>query len=267
MGKPRKTIFFGIALLALLAIPSVALADNCGSYFDCYSTARAATAAATGVAVALMIISLGLDLVGFIPHPIARAVSMAKGLIEGALGYDPITGQPFGKWERALGAMPWDKAGKFLRSLDTPTGRALGGLSDVMDKGMTGHSIMSASTQIMGRIYSDLQIPQAHAMGPGMPTLPHTHPLYPKYPGPIASGYEKPSLPSALSAGPARQPSAVPPTAEYQDITAKPAAVTAAPSVSAKPSNIGSDLIEGVKEIIEALKDPVKKIFKKLKFW
>ncbi len=42
----------GLALVLFLMLPEVALADNCGSLYDCWNTASAAAAAAVGAGAA-----------------------------------------------------------------------------------------------------------------------------------------------------------------------------------------------------------------------
>lgn len=87
------------AILAVLLLPGVAFADNCGSLTDCYLTARAALAALAGLAILFgVLLSVALD---FVP-----VVGTVKGVIEAVTGRDLITGQELAWWERMLGIVP-----------------------------------------------------------------------------------------------------------------------------------------------------------------
>lgn len=79
----------------LIATP--AYADHCAAFTDCFGVANSAVEAAFGLSL-LAALSLVLD---FVP-----VVGTAKGLIEGVIGRDLLTGQELAPWERALGVLP-----------------------------------------------------------------------------------------------------------------------------------------------------------------
>jgi hypothetical protein len=88
-----------LGLFLLFAFPDVAMADNCGSLADCFSTQRAAVAATVGLGIFAVILSIGLD---FIP-----VVGQVKGVIEAITGRDMITGEKLETWERAMNLVPF----------------------------------------------------------------------------------------------------------------------------------------------------------------
>lgn len=86
-------------IVASLAYPAPAYADNCGSLFDCYRTAQAALAALVGLSVLLgVLLSMALD---FMP-----VIGTIKGVAEAITGRDLVTGQELAWWERLLGVVP-----------------------------------------------------------------------------------------------------------------------------------------------------------------
>lgn len=113
-----RTIFKATAAATLFwLLPETASADNCGSFNDCYSTVRAATAATAGVGVLAVLTSLGLD---FIP-----GLGDLKGIWEAITGRDAVTQERLRGWERALGAIPIiGRVGKGVKGLGK-VGRAL----------------------------------------------------------------------------------------------------------------------------------------------
>lgn len=127
-------------LAIMLALPPPSLADNCGSLGDCYRTLQAAIAAAVGVGLFTVALSVALDAI--------PGVGTVKGVIEAITGRDLITGEELAWWERALGIVPlggamvgagvgFYKAGKALDRLDdlTDLGRAVDRADDLADAG------------------------------------------------------------------------------------------------------------------------------------
>ena len=96
----RACLIPGALLLGLL--PAVAWGDNCGTLADCFSTARAAIAAAVGVGLFGVLVSFGLDLI--------PGVGTVKGIIESITGRDLVTNQELAWWERLLGVVPYGRA-------------------------------------------------------------------------------------------------------------------------------------------------------------
>ncbi len=96
---PRKinSVLLAAVIAAAIFTPAVVLADNCGSFYDCYNTARAAAAAATALAIAGIILSTALDI---------SPVGPIKAGIQAATGYDIITGEKVNRWEQAIGVVP-----------------------------------------------------------------------------------------------------------------------------------------------------------------
>jgi hypothetical protein len=92
-----KCVLIGVFGLLLFVIwpPTVAEAHNCGSFWDCYDTLRAALTATVGLSMFAVMLSMGLD---FVP-----VVGQGKGLIEAITGRDLITGQELNEYERILG--------------------------------------------------------------------------------------------------------------------------------------------------------------------
>ena len=105
-----------LGLFLIFAFPDVALADNCGSLTDCFSTQRAAVAATVGLGIFAAILSIGLD---FVP-----VVGQVKGVIEAITGRDMITGEKLETWERAMNLVPFGAIGK------------VGKLGDILDAGV-----------------------------------------------------------------------------------------------------------------------------------
>ena len=103
-------------MFLIFAFPDVALADNCGSLTDCFSTQRAAVAATVGLGIFAAILSIGLD---FVP-----VVGQVKGVIEAITGRDMITGEKLETWERAMNLVPFGAIGK------------VGKLGDILDAGV-----------------------------------------------------------------------------------------------------------------------------------
>ncbi|HRH40529.1 MAG TPA: pre-toxin TG domain-containing protein [Pyrinomonadaceae bacterium] len=84
-------------------MPSIARADNCGSFSDCYNTFQVALASLLGLGVFAALLSLLLDFTPF--------VGTIKGFIEAKTGRDLITGEQLAMWQRVLGVVP---GGKYL---------------------------------------------------------------------------------------------------------------------------------------------------------
>lgn len=84
-------LLVGLVLLADAFGAAPAVADNCGTFLDCFNQSNAAAEAAFG----LVLLSLLLD---FVP-----IVGTAKGWIETVTGRDLITGEQLSAVERALG--------------------------------------------------------------------------------------------------------------------------------------------------------------------
>lgn len=89
-----------LTLTVALAIPAVVLADNCGSYSDCYDTGRAATEAAAALAMAAIVFSTALDL---------SPVGPLKAAAQAFTGEDLVTGEKVNRLEQVLGAVPVGK--------------------------------------------------------------------------------------------------------------------------------------------------------------
>jgi hypothetical protein len=101
-----KRNYIYIALCFLLLLPNVVRADNCGSLSDCYSTLQVALASLLGIGVFAGLLSLLLD---FSP------AGTLKGILEGIIGKDLITGEKLAMWQRLLGIVP---GGKYLGKLE-----------------------------------------------------------------------------------------------------------------------------------------------------
>lgn len=87
-------------LVGALIVPAVALADNCGSYSDCYDTGRAAAEAAAALAILGIILSTALDV---------SPVGPLKAAYQAATGEDMITHEKVNRWEQVLGVIPVGK--------------------------------------------------------------------------------------------------------------------------------------------------------------
>lgn len=119
------------ALVQLLLAPSAA-ADNCSVFTDCFGVANSAVEAAFGLSL-LAALSIVLDFVPF--------VGTAKGIAEGVIGRDLLTGQELAGWERALGVLPFvGAAAPLLRNADLvgDAGRAAGRADGVRPPGQPG---------------------------------------------------------------------------------------------------------------------------------
>lgn len=96
-NRIRRGLITVLLATAFVVIPSIALADNCGSFSDCYDTARAAAAAATALTIAGIILSTALDL---------SPVGPIKAGIQAYTGRDLITNEKVNRWEQAAGVIP-----------------------------------------------------------------------------------------------------------------------------------------------------------------
>ena len=94
----RWTVLF--TLLGALVVPTVVMADNCGSYSDCYDTGRAAAEAAAALAILGIILSTALDL---------SPVGPLKAAYQAATGEDLITHEKVNRREQLLGIIPVGK--------------------------------------------------------------------------------------------------------------------------------------------------------------
>lgn len=92
------TVALGLVLGLVGAEP--ALADNCQTPSDCFSTADAASEALLGI-LFLEALSFVLSMIPF--------VGWAKGVVEAGSGEDLITGRKLSDAERYAGAIPWGK--------------------------------------------------------------------------------------------------------------------------------------------------------------
>jgi hypothetical protein len=105
-----------VAAVVELLTAEPALADNCGTFADCFGQTGSAAEATFGLTL-LSGLSLALD---FVP-----IVGDVKGVVESVTGEDLLTGEELEPWERALGLIPLLPATDVLR--------AAGGLDELAE--------------------------------------------------------------------------------------------------------------------------------------
>jgi hypothetical protein len=141
-GRVLRVAALTFALVVVMAGP--AAADHCGTPWDCFATADAASDALLGMGF-LAGLSMALS---FVPY-----VGTAKGIIEALIGRDLLTGQSLSMTDRFLGLIP-GRLGRGIPSSPLPrVGR--GARSETAHSlNNLGESAISGSASTLGRFPS-----------------------------------------------------------------------------------------------------------------